>query len=268
MQLRLESGLADSYTSRSQRARILSERWVRDNLYCPACRSDRLFEFPNNQRAADFRCDVCSQQYELKSGTRLGPKIVNGAYSTLIERLEAADNPNLVLLRFDAVQMRVLSVDVIPRQFFVPSMVEPRPPLSATARRAGWVGCTIRLDRIPKAGRISVINDRMIRSADEVRTEWSRTSFLNTQGSIKQRSWMMAVMAVVERFGSEEFRLSDVYRHENDLRQLFPANQNIRAKLRQQLQYLRDEQVLSFLGNGRYRLAEAFRVKPSNNALC
>lgn len=243
---------------------MLSERWAAENLYCPACESDRLFSFPNNQRAADFGCPVCRQQYELKSAARLGPKIVDGAYATLIKRLNAADNPNLVLLRFNAAHMAVLSVDIVPKQFFVPSMVEPRRPLAATARRAGWIGCNIRLDQIPKAGRIPIIVDGTVRSATAVRTDWSRCSFLDGQRSISQRSWVMAVMRIIDQFGAADFALADVYEHEDQLRILFPSNRNIRAKLRQQLQRLRDEEVIRFLGHGRYRANERSRAQPSD----
>ena len=35
-----------------------------------------------------------------------------------------------------------------------------------------------------------------------------------------------------------------------------PNNNNIRAKIRQQLQQLRDRGIISFLGNGRYQKNE------------
>jgi type II restriction enzyme len=33
-----------------------------------------------------------------------------------------------------------------------------------------------------------------------------------------------------------------------------PANNNIKAKIRQQLQFLRDKDLLEFIGDGRYKL--------------
>lgn len=35
---------------------------------------------------------------------------------------------------------------------------------------------------------------------------------------------------------------------------MYPENQHIRAKIRQQMQVLRDEGFIEFLGNGEYRL--------------
>jgi len=37
---------------------------------------------------------------------------------------------------------------VVPKYFFVPGVIEKRKPLSATARRAGWIGCNIVLKSI------------------------------------------------------------------------------------------------------------------------
>ena len=48
--------------------------------------------------------------------------------------------------------------------------------------------------------------------------------------------------------------MSNVYNAENELVRLFPNNKNIKAKVRQQLQILRDKGWLSFLGNGRYAI--------------
>jgi hypothetical protein len=51
-----------------------------------------------------------------------------------------------------------------------------------------------------------------------------------------------------------EFTLSDVYSHTRDLARNHPANLNIEAKIRQQLQTLRDEGKLEFVDyRGNYR---------------
>lgn len=52
-----------------------------------------------------------------------------------------------------------------------------------------------------------------------------------------------------EKINKSEFTLLDVYEFENKLHSLYPKNNNIKAKIRQQLQILRDN---NFLGNGRY----------------
>ncbi len=49
--------------------------------------------------------------------------------------------------------------------------------------------------------------------------------------------------------GGKVFTLEDVYQLENHFSALYPRNNNVRDKLRQVLQHLRDEGVLSFLDN-------------------
>lgn len=68
--------------------------------------------------------------------------------------------------------------------------------------------------------------------------------------------WASDVWACVKRLG-ETFTLEDIYRHEKHLARLHPDNRNIRAKIRQQLQVLRDEGFIEFTGRGRYRRIRA-----------
>jgi len=72
----------ESYKSKAQIARILTEDWVKNNSFCPNCGEAHLQEFENNKPVADFYCKSCSEQFELKSknGNKLGSKIVDGAY--------------------------------------------------------------------------------------------------------------------------------------------------------------------------------------------
>ena len=51
----------------------------------------------------------------------------------------------------------------------------------------------------------------------------------------------------------DEFSLEQMYNCELILREIYPKNNRIRAKIRQQLQILRDYQFIEFLDNqGRY----------------
>jgi type II restriction enzyme len=61
-------------------------------------------------------------------------------------------------------------------------------------------------------------------------------------------------MKCVESIGKEEFQLDDVYAFERQLNLVYPNNQHVRPKIRQQLQVLRDHGYLDFTGRGSYRL--------------
>lgn len=51
----------------------------------------------------------------------------------------------------------------------------------------------------------------------------------------------------------EYFNLQNIYDYENYLKNLYPSNNNIRPKIRQVLQQLRDIGLIKFLGSGSYK---------------
>lgn len=66
--------------------------------------------------------------------------------------------------------------------------------------------------------------------------------------------WKRAVFEVLNEIEGEVFSLQDdVYAFLPRLKNLYPANYNVEAKVRQQLQFLRDLGLLQFLGGGTYR---------------
>ena len=70
---------------------------------------------------------------------------------------------------------------------------------------------------------------------------------------MESKGWLLDVLVCVERIKKQEFSLEDVYAFEGYLKGKHPANHNVKAKARQQLQFLRDKGVVHFLGRGRYR---------------
>ena len=161
--------------------------------------------------------------------------------------------PSLMLLRYNAETRLVRDLSVIPKQFFVTDLIERRKPLAASARRAGWVGCNILIDKVPKAGRIDLVTNRIAVPKDTVIDRWAKTQFLRGK-SLATKGWVLDVLNCVEKIGAAEFTLAEVYAFENYLGEMHPENNNVRPKIRQQLQVLRDAGVLEFLGRGRYRL--------------
>lgn len=63
----------------------------------------------------------------------------------------------------------------------------------------------------------------------------------------------MDVLNCVNKTPSKIFTLEEIYRHVDELSIKHPQNHNIEAKIRQQLQLLRDKGFIEFLGNGNYR---------------
>jgi type II restriction enzyme len=74
------------------------------------------------------------------------------------------------------------------------------------------------------------------------------------QETLEARGWLLDVMKCIETLGKNDFTLEDVYRFERHLSELYPGNQNVKPKIRQQLQYLRDRGFIDFVSRGHYRL--------------
>lgn len=242
------------YQSRGHYARIWSEGWVARELYCLNCGASRLSKLANNNPVGDFSCEDCDEEYEVKScAGRFGTRVVDGAYASMMARLAANNNPSLVLLGYDRHRKAVTNLAVVPKHFFIANIIQKRPPLAPTARRAGWTGCNILLREIPEAGKIVVVRNGQTVPKRLVLQQWKQTCFLRTERLVA-RGWLLEIMRCVEEIDRAEFEIADVYRFEEYLRSVYPGNTHIRQKIRQKLQVLRDAGYLEFIGRGRYRI--------------
>ncbi len=234
-------------------ARVLSEAWFGRNGFCVACQADFLEPTANNTKACDFLCRTCGERYELKTFRRRPTKkLVDGAYAALMSQLRGGASPTLMLLERSAA-WTVSGLTAIHPIFLTPAVVEQRKPLSPTARRAGWVGCNIRLDLMGKDAAIEIVEGGVPRPREFVREEFRKFARLR-ELPIERRGWTTSTLALVRSLQRSEFSLAEVYAKEEYLSSVYPDNRNIRAKLRQQLQVLRDLGYLKFQGAGSYRL--------------
>ncbi len=253
MDLKMSSDLGLGYTSRSQIARMVTEAWGAHQLFCAACDSDRVEPTPPNTKAIDFRCPRCDSAYQLKAGRqRMDSRIPDGAFSAMSAAIASDDVPNLLVLQYSP-EWYVTNLMLVPSFLFTASLIEKRRPLSATARRAGWVGCNILLSALPSDAKIHLVRDCVAACPD---VSWSRYESLRPLSTVRPsvRGWTLDVFKIVQEMGSREFTLAQVYQQESMLRALHPRNGNVRAKIRQQLQVLRDLGYLQFKGDGGYAL--------------
>ncbi len=253
MLLSCDTSIADRYKSEAQKSRVLSEAWFLSNGYCLACESDRLTATRANTKATDFICPYCRQSYELKaSRNRLGRTLVDGAYEPLMNRILDGSAPTLMMLERND-QWKIENLTAIHHLFLTPNVIVQRKPLSSTARRAGWVGCNIRLDQIAQDARISVVGDGRPCEPRLVRSTFRRFNGLK-EIAPSARGWTTLTLRIIRGLDSSEFSLDSVYAEEESFRAAYPDNNNIRAKIRQQLQILRDCGYLQFQGKGKYRM--------------
>lgn len=130
--------------------------------------------------------------------------------------------------------------------------LDDRNPLSDNARRSGWVGCNILLSEVPWQGRISLIESRSLHNPQRVVKQYKHVSKLKTD-SLEGRSWLFDVLACVNKIEKPLFTLGEVYAFRDELKLKHPDNNNIEAKIRQQLQLLRDKGIIEFADRGVYR---------------
>ena len=253
MNLSFDLESAKAYKSTSQQARVLTEGWVLREIYCPSC-GDSVNDYDNNKPVADFYCKKCIEDFELKSKRgKMGKKVSAGAYSQMIRRISSPEKPNFFFMGY----LESLSVNdffVVPKHFFVSEIIEERKPLAETARRAGWIGSNILFSKIPKAGQIFYVEDGKEVSKTDVLEKWQKTVFLKKIKKADAKGWILDIMNCIDALNKKEFTLADVYAFEDDLKVIHPENKNIKPKIRQQLQFLRDKGYLEFVGDGIYRL--------------
>lgn len=237
--------------SASQVARVSTERWAADNFYCAAC-GTWLVPYPPGTKVYDFRSLECKENFQLKSASHpFTRSILGGEYNTTLDSIKKDKFPSLILLHYDRTKWAVDDLSLVHRACITTSCIAPRTPLSSTARRAGWQGYTIMLQRIPVQGRIEVVTKGLVREKSEVLAQWRQTDSL-LKSRPETRGWLADVLRCVERCFTT-FTLANMYAFENELAARHPDNRNVRAKIRQQLQVLRDMGFVEFLGSGEYR---------------
>lgn len=253
MNLHCRAELAKLYKAGSQIARVVSEDWCARELYCAACSSDRLLPSKANTPAVDLTCPECERSFQLKSLRVWGQKkIVDAAYDSMIRAIRSDNVPELLVLNYSS-DWFVRNLLLIPSVFFSETVIEKRAPLSPTARRAGWVGCNILLERIPQDGRIAVVSNGAVIPEQTVRSEYSRIRGL-ARVPIAVRGWTLDVLAAIRKLSKARFSLQELYAFEPYLQSLHPKNRNVRPKIRQQLQVLRDLGLIRFVGSANYEL--------------
>lgn len=171
----------------------------------------------------------------------------------MLETIRSGKAPHLVLLSYTS-DYRVRDVVAIPKRFIVEEIVLPRKPLGSHCKRAGWQGCNLDIGMLPPDGKVECLSNFARIPDEEVRSNWLKTTFLDNLDSAS-RGWLAVTMGMISKLEKRDFTLSELYALEATAMASFPENKNVRPKIRQQLQRLRDLGWLIFHGNGKYSRA-------------
>ena len=71
--------------------------------------------------------------------------------------------------------------------------------------------------------------------------------------------WSYKIFDCLLQIPGDEFLLADVYEFSDQLSKYYPLNNHVEAKIRQQLQVLRDKGLVEFLERGKYRKLKGLR---------
>jgi type II restriction enzyme len=208
-----------------------------------------------NTQAVDFHCPQCEQPFQLKSGRNWNTgKLLDAGYAAMMRAIREDRTPNLLVLQYSREWM-IRNLLLIPKFFLSESVIEKRKALANTARRAGWIGCNILLHEIPRDGKIEIISENSVVLRDRVRERFDTVRRL-ADVEPRMRGWTLDVLRIIRKLGKGGFTLQELYKFEPELRELHPLNRNVKAKIRQQLQVLRDLSFIRFARPGQYSIVK------------
>lgn len=130
---------------------------------------------------------------------------------------------------------------------------KPCPGPCGEADREGWVGCNILLSQIADIGKIKVVANGRVIDASQVREQYATVRPLAAL-DVRARGWTLDVLRLVKKLGKRHFSLGEAYGFAPELAKLHPNNRNVKPKIRQQLQVLRDMGLLRFVSRGEYEV--------------
>jgi type II restriction enzyme len=248
--------LALNYKGPTQKVRVVTETWGRDNLYCPNCQSSFLTPTPPGTAAIDYVCPSCGLPFQLKSRSKpIISSLRDAAYDAMMRAINENRTPNLYALHYDRLSWRVLNLILIPHFALTASAILKTPPSKPQKRKNPWVGCNISLINIPLDAKIRIVSDGIQTPPNQVRESFRRIRPLK-ELDVKERGWTLDVLRVVRSLGKTEFSNTDVYAFVPLLERLHPENHRVREKIRQQLQVLRDKGLLIHVERGVWALKE------------
>lgn len=252
MLLNLNSTLANNYNSNSQKIRVLTESWVLNNIFCPSC-GEKISEYENNRPVADFYCNSCKEDYELKSknAKSLGNSIADGQYNIMIDKITNNTNPHFFFLNYEKSNYEIINFVAVPKYLFMPDMIIPRN--KGLKNRPNYIMCNMNISTIPESGKIFFIKEKKIEEKSKVIDNWNKTKFLN-HTKLNQKGWLIDIMFCIEKIKKQDFTLQELYSFVPYLKTKYPNNNFIEDKIRQQLQILRDKNYLSFEARGKYKI--------------
>lgn len=222
-----------------QATKMLTEHWTANNIFCPSCWS-ALLQHATNKPCNDLFCRNCNENFELKASRwKLSTTIQAWAYDASIQALN--EGPiNLFVLKYSD-DFTITNFLVVPKYFFTQDIIEKRNEAKVKQKNWNirlWTWGVIRFDRIPESWKIHYISNGTYKTRTEILNAWKWIKFLEEEND-KWKGWIFEIMRCIELMWKVEFTPIELYNKFSDmLIKQYPQNNNIAAKIRQQLQDL------------------------------
>jgi type II restriction enzyme len=119
-------------------------------IACPICNEKKaLLKYKANEKSKDVKCEKCNSQIQIKATKQNKKnqkclKLLGAEYKTTCSSIKENTVHYLIVLYTVVGSIYTINnIYFIDRIYINESCVIPRKPLSSTAKRAGWQGCTL-----------------------------------------------------------------------------------------------------------------------------
>lgn len=137
------------------KSRIMGEAFERLFITqsCPKChKHGGLKKYTANKKSKDVVCQHCHKQYQIKSCQKSAAghtlSLIGAEYTTTLASIREGEIDYVIYLYSDmGTNFRINKIYLVKNQDISDACIIPRKPLSATAKRAGWQGCTLKFDK-------------------------------------------------------------------------------------------------------------------------
>ena len=118
-------------------------------IACPICNNKSLQKYKPNEKSKDVKCIKCNCQIQIKGAKftkkkKTSLKLLGAEYKTTCTSIKA-NNVHYLVVLYSVIEdsYTINEIYFIDCMDINESCIIPRKPLSLTAKRAGWQGCTL-----------------------------------------------------------------------------------------------------------------------------
>jgi len=133
------------------------EYYIKNNVKCVRCNNNNFEQCKINEISKDLIGISCNQQYQIKAKSATQRQVNNikytntfktigGEYSTTLHNIN--ENIDYLIILYEKQSYKIINILYIKNENINSNCIMPRKPLSLTAKRAGWQGCSILFNNI------------------------------------------------------------------------------------------------------------------------